>query len=190
MDTRQIPEIKNIGRVARILIPFLHIIRFIFPFLGALFCLGLVFTATGPTAVDHVFPNFAALGKMHVNLGMMSDGHLTIYEKLFVGTYIAILIALIYSGFSYGLKLAESFVKHEVFSANTSHFARNIAWVYTGYLVVSLLMSALSLALFSNWRNIELGGPFNSYLILCMVWLFAWVMQVGEALYTENKMTI
>jgi hypothetical protein len=41
-----------------------------------------------------------------------------------------------------------------------------------------------------GWRDLSISLVFSSYFLLGIVWLGVWIMQVGEALYSENKMTI
>lgn len=189
MDIDQTPETKNISRVARILIPLLYLGLIFSCLVGFVFLALLVFSDTAPSG-DDLYPHIFNMGKLTVTLGMISNGVLTLAEKLLIGLMLNTWTVLAMWGFFYCIQLTECFARFDVFSNQSVNYTSKIAQIYSGYFTLFIALPAIITVLLGHWRAITPIDIFTSLIILGSIWLFVWILRVGRDLLTDNQMTI
>jgi hypothetical protein len=189
VNANQLSKLKKISRVSKIFLPLLHINRVLLSIVVFMFFSFIIISPTAETATTNLLINYLK-GKGNINLGMVSDGMFTITDKCMVLFITGLLCFFLMLGLNALIKLFNCFKTSEVFSQTTSSQVKRIAIIYSMYFFVFKFgAQAITLGWF-GWRELSVSLVFSSYFLLGIVWLGVWIMQVGEALYSENKMTI
>lgn len=176
-------ELKHISRLSTVLVAFFWLALGLIAV--AMLHAGINILGQPTSDGEH---QIVALRGIELPMQEILQGELTARDKLVVMLVFAAAFAFAVPFLLLTIKLLGCFRRQELFSEQSVRYARAIAWLYSVYIVLGLLaIPVLPAVLGVAWTT---GFSTSPIIILALLWMYAWIMQVGRALQFDSDLAI
>ncbi len=187
MLPHQTQAFSRISRVSKVILPVVFVNKILIILISVLFLGFVLFSPSVDSQNATLISQFFTTGNISLTLGMIKTG-LPLSDKLVIFLSWILFLVYVLISLNFLTQLLKNLVYKQVFNRVNSKLVQKLAMMYTIYLLI--IVGHKLFVLYLNWRSVDISLNFSSIYIFGLIWLCAWIMQIGEALYSENEMTI
>lgn len=190
MREEHLPKLKKIETTSRVLLPLLYLLLVALTF-GLIFF--VILMAMYPTSLGEpsIFLGVESQYEIYQLLNKTYTKPITPVDKLLVAWFVMMPMVFYSLGVWYTVKLVKLFKKRIVFHQLTVRYSRRLAYITLAYVVVSTLGNLFISTMVMSKVSVAMPEHgVNNFVILGLIWLFVWIIEIGEALHLDSEMTI
>ncbi len=187
VDEQQGSKLEAIERASRVL-ELIFSVACIGSIAAPVVC--MVFLASNPTSdgPSFFFSEERGMNEVKFSDDDVREGLLNMTDKVSVCIFLSVYMGCFAACFAYAARLMGQFKQRKVFGEASVRYARGIAVSYTVSLAI-VFTGVWILAFAIGDLHLD-GGLIQSFFSAGLIWLFAWIIQIGAVLQTESDMTV